>query len=243
MLFREFNIIAAAAYAAQRATDCFGWPLWEELDQEAQNIHMQHVMGIARGDNPDPSEGMLGAQVFVATAKAILDYNNGQGGLALEEIANIGGAVLQLELMTEDEVGGRPIRECVVELLHDLADRRRHGGTAMSVGYSDADRRSQALALAADAAERNKTIVSPRQLCQDAKAFYDFLALGTDSTWLRSNALNHALRMTTTCSAEDVVAVADALMSFLEPDEPLELTETVNGTGDQVAEPAEPTLQ
>lgn len=119
MLFREFNIIAAAAYAAEAAHRAEFRPLWEELSDDERMVHTQMVMAIARGD-----EGCTD-QVYVATAKAILDFNGGQGGLALEELAGIGGTVLNLELLTEEEVADRNIRETVVELLNELAERRQ----------------------------------------------------------------------------------------------------------------------
>jgi hypothetical protein len=104
MLFREFNIIAAAAYAAavrRRAIASYGEKahssaLVGRAQRTTQNGFMQQVLAIARGDNPLTTTG----DVFEATAKAILEYNGGQGGLALEEMANIGRIPLELELIT-----------------------------------------------------------------------------------------------------------------------------------------------
>jgi hypothetical protein len=84
--------------------------------------------------HPDNGDGPLRCS---SPPPAILDYNGGQGGLALEEIANIGGTVLNLELMTEAEVAERNIRETVVELLDELAERRQGGGAAGNQRDSD----------------------------------------------------------------------------------------------------------
>jgi hypothetical protein len=63
--------------------------------------------------------------VFEATAKAILDYNGGQGGLALEKIAAIGSAHFNLNLVTQEEVAGRDIAEVNAELLNELSGLRQ----------------------------------------------------------------------------------------------------------------------
>jgi hypothetical protein len=245
MLFREFSIIAAAAYAALRASagtgaDEVGPHLWEELSEDAQNGYMQSVLAIARG------EPTTIGSVFDATAKAILDHNGGQGLLALEELMNLGSTVMSLGLRSEDEVSERSIREDVTELLHELAERREGGATTGVAGpaYTDADRRSQALAIAIDRTEAAKVAGKP---CPDsivdaAAQFYDFLAKGGEMTWVRSNALSFACRIVEPgLRAIAVTLVAEDLMTFLEPTQTEdELTETVNGT-DQAAQ-ADPAL-
>jgi hypothetical protein len=123
MLFREFNIIAAAAYAAEKAAFPADNPLWDELPQEMQNGHRDRVMALARGEPliDDRAEGC----VFDATAKAILDHNDGQGGLALEKIASIGNDHFNLGLVTEEQVAGRDIADINQQLLAELSGLRQ----------------------------------------------------------------------------------------------------------------------
>jgi hypothetical protein len=127
MLFREFNIIAAAAYAAARLqTTLTSAGIVRQRGTTSPTPRMEHtqrVMAIARGEEDQD------LKVFEATTKAILGYNGGQGGLALEELANLGGLVLNLELLTEDQVAGQSIRETIEELLYEL-QQYRQGGVA-----------------------------------------------------------------------------------------------------------------
>jgi hypothetical protein len=151
MLFRDFNIIAAAAYAASRAADISQIPgqhsaaLWEELSEEQQADAMQRIMAIARNERDAD-------KVFEDTALAILGHNGGQGGLALEEIAAIGAAVFDNGLSTEEEVGGRSIREVVEVLLQELAGVRNVLGSLGHLSTFYAERQKEALA-AEEAAE------------------------------------------------------------------------------------------
>jgi hypothetical protein len=97
-------------------------PLWDELDVDAQNGHVQRVMALARGEQ-DPD------RVFAGTAAAILGYNGGQGLLALEELSNIGGAVLALGLAEEADVADKNMRAVVVQMLEELAEWREGGSS------------------------------------------------------------------------------------------------------------------
>jgi hypothetical protein len=129
MLFRDFSVIAAAAYAAA-ATARFhatkeSDPAWDDLTDDERNANVRKVMAVARGEFEVCDDGVV--SVFDATAQAILDHNNGQGLLALEDLMNLGSTVISLNLRTEDEVSGRSIREDVTELLHELQERRQNG--------------------------------------------------------------------------------------------------------------------
>jgi hypothetical protein len=132
MLFRDFNMIAAVAYAARFAA-ADNQPrdarLWDELTDDERNLFMQSALAVARG------EDVVAGEVFQATAKAILDYNGGQGLLALEDLMNLGSTVMSLELLTEAEVAGTNIRESIVTLLHELAERRQ----GAELGLGDAE--------------------------------------------------------------------------------------------------------
>jgi hypothetical protein len=130
MLFREFHIIAAAAFSAQMAADQTS-SQWDDLTENDQNLQMQRVMSIARQDIAE--EEASDWPVFTATAAAILGYNKGQGGLALEELANLGRAPFELELVQEQDVAGRNIREVVVELLAELAERRKQPSGTLGI--------------------------------------------------------------------------------------------------------------
>lgn len=218
MLFREFNIIAAAAFAAQRAHDGSEQNLWDELSESEQNIFMQAVMAVARGETIDAGP------VFVATAKAILEFNGGQGGLALEELANIGGEVLSLGLLSEEEVADRNIRETVVELLHELADRRQGNALgAAAPAYSEDDLRTTALATAVDQTKKAKEAGKeyPFSVVEAAATFYDFLAKGDGRSWMRCTALHAASSVTNPgLRPASLALVAEDFMLFLEPPQP-----------------------
>jgi hypothetical protein len=239
MLFREFNIIAAAAYAAQ----CAAEPkperlLWDELSESQQNSFMQAVMAVARGE-PITLEG----PVFEATTKAILDFNGGQGGLALEELANIGGTVLSLELLTEDEVAERNIRETVVELLTELAERRQGGKATGDVGpaYNDRDLRSTALAVAIEQTKKATAAgMHYPPVVEAAQTFYEFLVKAPEPSWVRANAL-HAATSVLDGGLRPLafVLVAEDFLTFLEPAPP----EDAQGPIDQVVEPQPETVQ
>lgn len=124
MQFREFNIIAAAAYAAHyAAAGDTTQPTWDELSELAQSEFVDQTMKIARGEGGGPSD------VYRATVSAIFKHNNGQGGLALEKIALIGNDHFNLGLVTEAEVAGRDIAEVNNALLQELAGLRNTLGS------------------------------------------------------------------------------------------------------------------
>jgi hypothetical protein len=214
MLFRDFQIIAAACYSAERAAaHASAIPLWDELDADTQNVHVQRVMALARGEQ-DPD------RVFAGTAAAILGYNGGQGLLALEELSNIGGAVLALGLAEEADVADKNMRAVVVQMLEELAERRE-GGAAGPV-YSDADLRRQALLLSA---QRVPGEVVSESIVDAARVFYDFIVESDCEPWNRISALQQAAQVVKAgARASTIVLVAKDFMTFLEP--PLELTET-----------------
>jgi hypothetical protein len=177
-------------------------------------------MALARGDLDPDSELM---PVFDATAAAILGYNDGQGGLALEEIANIGEAVLNFGLVStenaEAELGGRSIREVVVGLLEELAERRANGTAGVGgPAYTDADIRRQALNIAVDRVRRcgNNGLAEP--IVDASQVFYDFIAKAPAEPWIRVSALQQASEITEPQNrASTVVLVAEDFMLFLEP--------------------------
>lgn len=126
MLFREFDTIAAAAYAAHAAHDATlqdrPTMSWDELGDDAKAGFRDQVMAIARGENVGVSV------VFTATARAILEHNDGQGGLALERIHDLGAFLIDSELLSEDEASkGGDIVGHAKALLAELAEVKRGG--------------------------------------------------------------------------------------------------------------------
>lgn len=219
MLFREFNIIAAAAYAAQWAAD--GCPeersQWDDLDPEQQVLHVQRVTAIARhevGDSPD---------AFDVTAAAILGYNNGQGGLALEELARIGEAPFNLGLVTEEQIAGRNIREVVVELLEELQAKRQPGevgGTVLGLPQSDdtwSNPRYRALYLAnnLDGSIETAAIFAP--FLTNADGVVSETALQILSIAIESAKLQHKTIIAGPRLAKHAVAIAETYELFINP--------------------------
>lgn len=120
-MFREMNVIAAVAYAAEQAHADQGPHLtlsWAEIEDGARSEHIQRVMAIMRGEDTDAND------VFQATVKAILAGPNGDsnGELALEEIAKLGDYMLNANLLTVEEAQqGGSIVGHALQLLEQLA--------------------------------------------------------------------------------------------------------------------------
>lgn len=119
MLFRDFSIIAAVAYAAQVAANATGdEPAWDDLAETERGELVERVLSIGRGDF-----GTGLPVVFASTVQAILGYNGGQGGLALERIADLGQFMVDSGLVSEEDAGkGGDIVDHAKALLSDSID-------------------------------------------------------------------------------------------------------------------------
>jgi hypothetical protein len=132
--------------------------------------------------------------VFEATAKAILDYNGGQGGLALEELANIARAPIELELVSDEDIAGRNIREVVCELLNELAERReqaRQRRATPGVVEHDDTCALDTLAIPLERSKGERGASSSREIVDAAHVFYAFIhkARAASDEGARFNAL------------------------------------------------------
>lgn len=97
-MFREMNVIAAVAYAAENAAT--GGPVfWTDLTDAERKIEVGKVMGIMRGDED------VAHDVFTAVVRATLHGPNGDGHgeLALEEIAKLGDFLINSGLLSVEE--------------------------------------------------------------------------------------------------------------------------------------------
>lgn len=213
MLFREFQIIAAAAYAAEQAARYVAdpsaepLPLWDQLSETEQGEQVTRVMAVGRGED-------IGDEhiAFARVAEAILTFNNGQGGLALERIADLGRALIDLGLVSsEDAEKGGDIVEHAKALLHDLAEERRPAGSGAGP-WSSPRFRSLQFAARIDGA------------IATAQIFLAFIDNGGgDLVTEHVDALELAFANGAngeTYTAEQLVAVARTYVDFLHPDVP-----------------------
>lgn len=215
MLFREFNIIAAVAYAAQRAANAMGWPEWSEIDEPSQGVHVQQVMAIARGDLVVNEAGEV--DVFTATTQALLAQGD---GLPLERIHALGAELIDLDLVSVEEAEkGGDIVGYAIELLRELAEKRVNGNAAGALGDDPYTLRANALSSAVIHFQRSFNAGKKAEPVADmARVFLVFMEKPTERGWLRSNALHHAVELADAGTrAATIVLMAEDFYQMLEP--------------------------